>query len=164
VVVVINPGTIGFSPEHIGGALIAVSGAIVTAGISIAVRDLGRTEPAVAIVFWFSLLSSALLAVAVPFFAESHSPAEWLVLIFLGLSGGLGQLALTGALRQAPVSAVLPMDYSGLLWSILLGYWLFADKPAASTWLGAPLIVVSGLLILWREQRGANARNQEVPT
>ena len=39
------------------GALIALGGAIMTALVTIQVRDLGRTESALTIVFWFSLIS-----------------------------------------------------------------------------------------------------------
>src|SRR6185437_9232906 len=38
-----------------------------------------------------------------------------------GARGGLAQLTLTGALRLAPVALVMPMDYTSLLWAVLLG-------------------------------------------
>ena len=69
------------------------------------------------------------------------------------LAGGLAQLTLTGALRLAPVALVMPMDYTSLLWATLLGAWLFAEMPTPWTWVGAPLIIVSGLVIVWREHR-----------
>jgi drug/metabolite transporter (DMT)-like permease len=43
------------------------------------------------------------------------------------------------------------MDYTSLLWATLLGLWLFAELPSASVWLGAPVIIASGLVIVWRE-------------
>ena len=45
------------------------------------------------------------------------------------------------------------MDYSALLWSIACGWWFFGTLPADTTWVGAPLIVASGLFIAWREHR-----------
>ena len=45
------------------------------------------------------------------------------------------------------------MDYSQLIWAILFGWLFFSQLPPASTWLGAPLIIVAGLLVIWREQR-----------
>ena len=156
VVIVLNPTSMlvgGFSGDHGIGTLIALGGAIMTALVTIQVRDLGRTESATAIVFWFSLISLVPLGLALPFFITAHSAGVWALLIGLGLLGAVAQMSLTGALRLAPVAVVTPMDYSSLLWSIACGWWLFGTLPADTTWAGAPLIVASGLFIAWREHR-----------
>ncbi len=152
----------GFGGEHGVGTLVALTGAIMTALITIAVRDLGRTENAATIVFWFSLLSMIPLGIALPFVITPHDGREWLLLAGLGLLGAVVQMSLTGALRLAPVSVVIPMDYSSLLWSIVAGWWFFGTLPAETTWIGAPLIVASGLFIAWREHRRHIDRPKEV--
>ncbi|WP_063132289.1 DMT family transporter [Sphingopyxis sp. H115] len=152
----------GFGGTHGAGTLVALTGAIMTALITIAVRDLGRTENAATIVFWFSLLSMIPLGIALPFVFTSHSQHEWLLLIGLGFLGAVVQMSLTGALRLAPVSVVIPMDYSSLLWSIAAGWWFFGTLPADTTWVGAPLIIASGLFIAWREHRRHIERPKEV--
>ena len=165
VLVVLNPGAsfaAGFGGAHGMGTLIALAGAVMTALITIAVRDLGRTEAAATIVFWFSLLSMIPLGVALPFVYTSHDAHEWLLLIGLGFLGAVVQMSLTGALRLAPVAVVIPMDYSALLWSIACGWWFFGTLPADSTWIGAPLIIASGLVIAWREHRRHIDRPKEV--
>ncbi|KQZ65009.1 permease [Sphingopyxis sp. Root1497] len=156
VLIVLNPTTLlmqGFEGDHGLGTLIALGGAVMTALITIQVRDLGRTESAMTIVFWFSLISMIPLGIALPFVFTPHSAGEWGLLLGLGLLGAVVQLSLTGALRLAPVSVVTPMDYSSLLWSIACGWWFFGTLPADTTWIGAPLIVASGLFIAWREHR-----------
>lgn len=165
VLVVLDPSTIfagGFSGEHGVGTLIALSGAIMTALITIAVRDLGRTENATTIVFWFSLLSMVPLGIALPFVITAHSGYEWLLLLGLGVSGAVVQMSLTGALRLAPVAVVIPMDYSALLWSIACGWFFFGTFPAETTWIGAPLIIASGLFIAWREHRLHIERTKDI--
>lgn len=165
VLAVLNPAanfTGGFSGEHGIGTLIALSGAIMTALITIAVRDLGRTENATTIVFWFSLLSMLPLGIALPFVITPHDGYEWLLLLGLGFSGAVVQMSLTGALRLAPVAVVIPMDYSALLWSIACGWWFFGTLPADTTWIGAPLIIVSGLFIAWREHRLHIERTKDI--
>ena len=57
----------------------------------------------------------------------------------------MGQLFLTSALRYAPVSVVVPFDYTQLIWAVLLGWWLWDTHPPATTWAGAAIIVASGL-------------------
>jgi len=165
VLVVLNPGAgfiAGFAGTHGMGTLIALGGATMTALITIAVRDLGRTEAAATIVFWFSLLSMVPLGIALPFVYTPHSAPIWLLLVGLGLSGAVVQMSLTGALRLAPVAVVIPMDYSALLWSIACGWWFFGTLPAETTWAGAPLIIASGLFIAWREHRRHINRPKEV--
>lgn len=165
VLVVLNPTALlytGFSGDHGLGTLIALGGAVMTALITIQVRDLGRTESALTIVFWFSLISLIPLGLALPFVMTAHGAGDWGLLIGLGLFGAVAQLSLTGALRLAPVSVVTPMDYSSLLWSIACGWWFFGTLPADTTWIGAPLIIASGLFIAWREHRLHIARTKDI--
>ena len=83
--------------------------------------------------------------------ARAHGPAVWMALAAVGLLGGCAQVAMTNSLRLGPVAVVVPMDYSSLLWATLLGWLAFDMLPGAATWLGAPVIIASGLVIVWRE-------------
>ena len=88
-----------------------------------------------------------------PWFAGQHDATSWAILGGLALTGGLAQLTLTGALRLAPVALVMPMDYTSLIWAVLLGTWIFGELPTPWIWIGAPIIIASGLVIVWREHR-----------
>ena len=133
------------------GVAVALSAALLTAVISILLREIGRTEGAAVTVFWFTLLSMPPLGLAMLFYAQPHDGATWMLLILMGISGGIAQLCLTGALRWAPVSVVLPMDYSAILWATAFGWLIWGDWPLATTFAGGLLIILSGLYIAWRE-------------
>jgi drug/metabolite transporter (DMT)-like permease len=133
------------------GFVVALAGALVTASVAIVLRDLNRTEPAPAIVFWFTLLSLPPLGLLVLFSGTAHEPDIWGLLALLGLSGGAAQLLMTSALKWGPVSIVIPMDYSQIIWATALGWLLWGTWPAGATWAGAALIAASGLYIAWRE-------------
>lgn len=148
VLIVTRPGD-GHLP--LWGALAGLAGAFGTANVSILLRNMGRSESPLTIVFWFSVLSLLPLGIVYAFVAHAHGPAAWGFMIAVGVLGSLAQLAMTGSLRLGPVSVVVPMDYFSLLWATLLGWWLFDAFPSATTWLGAPVIVASGLYIIWRE-------------
>jgi drug/metabolite transporter (DMT)-like permease len=150
VLVIIQPGS-----GHIStyGGLVALGAVISTACATIAIRHLGTTEPVATTVFWFGLTSLIPLGLAMPFVAHAHDATTFAAIAGLSLAGGIAQLALTGALRLAPVALVMPMDYSALLWASLLGWLLFQQLPSHWTWLGAPIVIAAGLVILWREQR-----------
>lgn len=162
VLVIVQPGS-----GHIGtaGGLVATAAAVTTAGATIAIRRLGATEAAATTVFWFAVSSLLPLGLLMLFWARPHDGLTWAVIAAFSLAGGLAQLALTGALRLAPVAVVMPMDYSSLLWASLLGWLLFGQWPSPSTWFGAPIVIGAGLVILWREQklRKAGTLAQAVP-
>ena len=130
--------------------------------ISVQVRDLGRTEHPLTSVFMFSAFSMLPLGLLLPFFAAAHAPQTYALLIGTGLSGMLAQVALTSALRFGTVASVTVMDYSGLIWSTLAGWLVWNHLPPLSTWIGAPLIVAAGLIVVWREHKLAIDRAKEL--
>jgi drug/metabolite transporter (DMT)-like permease len=150
VVLIIQPGS-GDVP--LLGASVALTAAFLTASVTIVIRRLGRTERAATTVFWFAVSSLVPLGLTMLFFGHSHDGATWMIVAGLALAGGLAQLTLTGALRLAPIALVMPMDYTSLLWAVLLGSWIFGELPTPWIWIGAPIIIASGLVIVWREHR-----------
>ncbi|MBL0924868.1 MAG: DMT family transporter [Sphingomonadaceae bacterium] len=144
------------------GPWVALAGAMLTACVLIQIRRMSQTENAGAIVFWFSLSSLLPLGIAMPFFAKAHDAAGWSIIAGLALSGAVAQILLTSAMRHASVAAIATMDYSGLIWSILFGYLIFDQLPGPGTWLGAPVIIAAGMIIIWRERYLARHRVRSV--
>lgn len=135
------------------GSLVGLGAGLMVALISIQVRDLTRTDEPLSIVFWFAALSTPVLALFLPFNASAHTADQWLLLVALGLLGCIGQLLLTASLRYGQVGTVIVMDYSALAWATLYGWTIWGELPAPSTWIGAPLILLAGIVIVWREHR-----------
>ncbi|WEK41965.1 MAG: DMT family transporter [Candidatus Sphingomonas colombiensis] len=150
VLIVTQPGG-GHIPPL--GVMTGLGAAFLTATVSILLRTIGKTESGLTTVFWFSLLSLAPLGIAYFFAAHWQSPRVWAALLAIGLFGGLGQIAMTRSLHLGRVSVVVPMDYTALLWATLFSALLFGTLPTAATWAGAPIIIASGLYIVWREHR-----------
>jgi drug/metabolite transporter (DMT)-like permease len=148
VLLIVQPGT-GEVP--LSGASVALAAALMTASVTIVIRRLGATERASTTVFWFAASSLVPFGLLMLWFGGGHDPATWAILAGLALAGGLAQLTLTGSLRLAPVALVMPMDYTSLIWATMLGVWIFGELPTPWTWVGAPIIIVSGLVIVWRE-------------
>lgn len=148
VVVITQPGNFVLPPL---GAAVGLGAGLMVALISIQVRDLGRTEEPLSIVFWFAALSAPVLALGLPFYASSHTPWQWFLLLGSGVLGLVGQLLLTAALRYGQVASVVVMDYSSLIWATLYGWLIWDELPPGSTWLGAPLVIAAGAVIAWRE-------------
>lgn len=160
VLIVAQPGS-GHIPWQ--GAMTGLLAASLSATVSILIRRMGTSEPPATIVFYFSVLSMVPLFPAFLWTLGTHDAGTWAMLACVGLVGAIGQLTMTTAITLAPVSVVVPMDYSGLIWATLYGWALFGVLPDAWTWIGAPLIVASGLYIVWREQRLARGIARGAP-
>lgn len=150
VLIVVQPEGSTIPPAGVAIGLVA---ATVVSAINITLRQIGQTESATTTVFWFTLLSAVPFGALVPILGKPHDAGVFGLLLALGLMGGLAQLASTASLRLAPVAVVLPMDYSSLIWSALIGWLVFATPPTPHLWLGAPLIIASGIYIVYREQK-----------
>jgi drug/metabolite transporter (DMT)-like permease len=145
------------------GLLLAGLAAFGAGLVTITIRQVGRTEATQTTVLWFTLFSILVTGALMPVFARAHSGEVWLLLAALGAVGGTSQICLTASLRFAPVATVAPFDYVQLLWSVLLGWLVFAQKPLATTWAGAAIVMASGLYTLYREHRLGREAAREAP-
>ena len=78
---------------------------------------------------------------------------HWVLFSALGLFGGLGHYFVARGFLWGPASILSPMHYVQLIWAAALGYLVFGDVPSVWTWLGAVIIIASGLSIAWRGGR-----------
>jgi drug/metabolite transporter (DMT)-like permease len=150
VLIVMRPAGTDLPAIGLGLALLSALG---VAAVTITIRQIGRTESTPTTVLWFTCLAIVVTGLFLPFYGEVHDGRTWAILLTLGLFGGIGQLFLTSSLRFAPVPVVVPFDYTQLIWAVLLGWVLWDTHPAPTTWLGAAVIVGSGLYTVYREHK-----------
>jgi drug/metabolite transporter (DMT)-like permease len=135
------------------GVLLALFSAAVFGVTMILIKVLSRTESSLTITFYSTLVSLVVsFGFALPVWSWP-TPAQWLGLIAVGCFASGRHLAFTQAFRIADITAVLPADFTRLLWAALLGYLAFAEVPDRWTWLGGSMIFASVLYISWREQQ-----------
>jgi drug/metabolite transporter (DMT)-like permease len=135
------------------GAMLVLGGAVFAALAQVFVRKLVNTEKTAAIVFYFSLTATVLSLVTLPFGWVWPTATEAALLVTAGLLGGLGQILLTSSYREADASLVAPFDYASMLFALGIGYFVFSEVPTWTMLGGAALIVVAGILIIWRERK-----------
>ena len=70
----------------------------------------------------------------------------------------LGQLFTVKAFRAAPVGVVAPFQYTELFWATLIGVALGDPWPESHVWIGAAIVIASGLYVLWRETQARATR------
>jgi drug/metabolite transporter (DMT)-like permease len=156
VLIVLSPRLTVFSGEEVAraealGAILVLMGAVCAALAQIYVRNLVKTEQTSAIVFYFSLTSTLLALMTLPFGWVLPTPWEAALLILAGLLGGTGQIFLTTAYRYADASVVAPFDYASMLLAIGIGYFIFDEVPTGRMLAGAGLVILAGVAIIWRE-------------
>jgi drug/metabolite transporter (DMT)-like permease len=159
VVITIGPHlTLGGSSV---GVLVAFGAAVFSALAIATLRGMSGSagEHPLAITFYFSVTTVACSAVTVLWGWPMPTGEQWALIVVAALFGVSGQLLMTMSYRYAEASTLAPLDYTNLLLAVGFGYYIFSEVPHWSMWIGAPLVIAAGLIILWREYR----RYAEVP-
>ena len=78
---------------------------------------------------------------------------QWGWLALLGMIAAFCHLLVVKAMELAPASVLAPFAYTEFIGATLLGWLFFNDIPTGSTWLGASIIIASGLYVYLRERR-----------
>lgn len=139
------------------GVLLLLAAAFTNASYQIATRLLHAEDGALTS-FLYTAMAGAVLSTPFLFWHwKTPDLAGWLVLISCGITGGLGHLCLIQAFKKAPASAVAPFAYSSLVWATISGLFVFGEWPEWTTFLGAAVIMASGLYIFSRERKAAKA-------
>ncbi|MDB6176375.1 DMT family transporter [Paracoccus sp. Z330] len=143
------------------GAVVALGGASCAALAQIFIRKLVVEERTSAIVFWFSVTSSVLGLMTLPFGWAVPTPKTFALLVTMGLLGGVGQILLTSAYRYADASLIAPFDYVSMILAIAIGWYVFGEAPTAVVLTGAGIVILAGILIILRERRLGLERNRQ---
>mgnify|MGYP000468719133 CR=1 FL=1 len=146
----------------IGAALVLASAAL-RAMVQIHIRRLVQTESTSAIVFYFSLTSTGIALLTLPFGWTLPGPEAALMLVTAGVLGGIAQILLTSAYRGAEAALLAPFDYASMLFALIIGYSVFGEVPTGTMLLGAGIVMAAGGLIIWRERQLGIERGKARP-
>jgi drug/metabolite transporter (DMT)-like permease len=128
--------------------------ACVSAAIAmLLVRRLVKYEKSATIVLYFSMTSTLLSLLTIPFGWAMPTPLQAVYLVGAGLCGGIAQILMTESYRHADMSVIAPFEYSSLIFSIIIGFVFFNDVPTWQMLVGGVIVVGSGLFIIYREHR-----------
>lgn len=132
---------------------VALGGALLVACVTIAIKELARTERPETMLFFSGTVSSAVALVPALFVWRTPDWSELAVLMLMGGCGAAGQYCMIRGFRVGEATALIPFDYTRLLFAGVIGYFIFAEVPDAWTLTGAAIIVASTLYIGLREAR-----------
>ena len=132
------------------GLVAASFAAVAFAGVMVLARVQAQRDALWTIILMQNLLPA--LALVVPAWALWHPlhPSDLPTIALIGGLGTIGLVAVTWAFQHIEASKAAPLEYTGLLWAGLLGYFLFGEVPTVYTLASAGLIVLGCLLLLRR--------------
>jgi drug/metabolite transporter (DMT)-like permease len=147
------------SPGPALGALAGLFASCCNGFSSIQIRKLAQVEKTGTIVFYFSLITSLIGLLTSIAVWRTPTPHEATLLILAGICGGIGQILITSSYRFADASVVVSFEYTTLVWAVAIGFLVFGDVPQPIVFLGALVVIASGLYVIFRERQiSRNAR------
>lgn len=144
------------------GAILVLLDALFYSIYQILSRKVGSLDPAYTSITLAGIGGLVLASLVLPF-STIKLPASWfdlVLFVLIGLWGLLGHFFVIKAVQWGSASIVAPVGYFELVGSTLLGWLLFRDFPDALTWVGAAVIVASGLYITYREHKLQRLRRE----
>lgn len=128
--------------------LLTIIAAFSWAWTNILIRMISRTETTLSLMVASNALFVVACGVMLPFVWVTPELDQLGLMIILGFVGALGQYFLFEGYRLAPASAIAPFEYVTLLWAFGWGYLIWQDWPPVVVFVGAGIILVSGLGLL----------------
>jgi drug/metabolite transporter (DMT)-like permease len=144
-----RPVTSGFEPGAFIGALGAFTGGLVV----ICIKRLQTSESTRVIMFYYAFWNALIAAVPAALWWVTPTPYELVVLIAIGFLGISGQAMITHGLSQGDATVLVPLDYSRIVYSAIVGYLLFSEIPGPWSIAGMTVIVASSLYLVLTERR-----------
>jgi drug/metabolite transporter (DMT)-like permease len=150
VLIIIRPGTELFH----WASLFALASAAGYAVYQVLTRRIAGIDPPETSTIYSSVVGGFGMFLVLPFvWRTPESLRDILYFCSLGVIGAVGHYLVARALTNAPANIIAPFQYMQLIGSVAVGYFFFGDFPDALTWLGAAIIVASGLYIGWSQTR-----------
>ncbi|MGH6763540.1 MAG: DMT family transporter [Phyllobacterium sp.] len=116
-------------------------------------RKMTANETPDSLIFFSALAPTVLMSPAVTQATMPENGLQLGLLLMLGIFGGVGHWLLIKAYKSASTTALAPYPFFQIIWMITFGYFIFGQFPDEYTLIGATVIILSGLYVVYRERR-----------
>ncbi|MCT8161932.1 DMT family transporter [Pseudoruegeria sp. SHC-113] len=158
VLIVLRPGSTALELGHLGALMCAVGGAL----NSVIVRKIGQEERSAVLLLYPMLANFIVLGCVLPFVYVPMPLQDFGGVALISAMALLATFCLIMAYRHSEAVIVAPMQYSQIIWATVYGLIFFNETLDGPTALGAGVIILSGLYILFRESRGKTSKTTPV--
>ena len=135
------------------GPLLILCGSLMWSSSVLMAKKLTQTDSTLSITFWQAaglIPATFILATQV---WQWPNLDQLIMFLLIAIAGTLTHWFLNEALKRAEISALLPLDYLRLIWSVSLGLIFFNEIPPAGLWFGAALILGASTYIGVRQAK-----------
>lgn len=133
-------------------SVVAIVGSLCFALMMISARFL-RGTPDVALVFWQLVGAAVAGALAAPTGWIMPVALDWGLLALVGVVAMGAHICVNRAMKMADAALLAPLQYTLLLWAVILGWMFFDDVPRSGMLVGAGVIILAGLILILPERR-----------
>lgn len=158
VLVVLRPGATTFEAGH----LAALSAAVCSAVAAVVVRKIGSEERSAVLLLYPMVANILVMGCILPFVYHPMPALHLGGLATMALLGFVAALCHISAYRSGSAVVVAPMQYSQILWAVVYGALFFHERPDWATGVGAGIIILSGIYVVFREDTRAVSRTRPV--
>ena len=150
VLVIVRPGTDAFHPA----SLLCLAAALSTAFYMLLTRRVSGFDSAATSQFYVGIFATMCLLPIVPFFWSWPSTADgWFAFFAVGIFGFVGHQLITMASGLAPATVLAPFSYFQIFFMSGASWLIFRQPPDVWLYVGAPIVIASGLYIWLRERQ-----------
>ena len=110
------------------------------------VRSLRGKEHPLTVVLHFQLVGAVVGFISLFFQWEWPQGWDWLYLFLIGVFSQIGQMFLTHALQRERIAGVAIINYTGLIYALTIGWFVFGEAQPIISLLGM-LLVVAGVIM-----------------
>ena len=149
VLIITRPGLGGLHPA----AFLSMIGCACYALYSLATRVLAAHDSSETTMMYSGFAGALFMLPITPFvWVTPHDLTSWVLMASVAAFGSFGHWLLILAHRLAPATVLAPFIYSQIVWMIGMGYFVFGQLPDGWTFVGASIVIASGLYLLYRER------------
>jgi drug/metabolite transporter (DMT)-like permease len=152
--IVVRPGSEVFQ----WAALLPIGSALFFAIFQLITRKLAGQDSAMTTLLYTQVVAALGASLAVPFFWTPVTAYQLGFAFMAGVVGLAAHICMFNAFRLADASLLAPINYTRIVASVLLGYFIFGDLPDFYTIVGGAVIIGSGLFVIWRETQVRRVR------
>ena len=134
-----------------GVALVGLCAGLFAATAMVNIRRLTHTEPTARIVFYFSAIATIVSALPLAWGWRTPTPALWLPLAVMGVSGTAAQLLLTRAYAYAPAAQIGPFIYVTVIFAGAIGWWVWNERLDMLSVLGIAIVCAAAIAAMRRQ-------------
>ncbi|WP_418319877.1 DMT family transporter [Piscinibacter sakaiensis] len=147
---IVRPGVVPLSL----GPLLAIAGAIAWSVSIIVIKMMASTESSTTQITYMSVIVTPLTFLLAIWVWKWPSLQLVPVLLFMAVIATVGQFAYTKSFVYAEATALMPLDFTRMMWASLLGFLVFGEIPDLWSWIGGTIIFLSAVYVTFHESTG----------